>query len=106
MINLVENAIKFSDPGTEILLEIKDRTDSALVAVKDQGIGISHKNLEVIFEKFRTLPSSKSGANGEGTGLGLAICKGIIEGHGGQIWAESSKNRGSSFYISVPKSRK
>ena len=58
MVNLIENAIKFSDEGTEIQIEIAEEEKGILVAVRDQGVGISKENLEVIFEKFHTLPSS------------------------------------------------
>ena len=99
MVNLIENAIKFSDKGAEIQIEIGEDEDEVLVAVRDQGIGISEENLEVIFEKFHTLPSSKSMGKYEGTGLGLAICKGIIAAHSGWIWAESVKGEGSVFFL-------
>jgi len=105
MVNLVENAIKFSDEGTEIRIKITEEEDNILVSVSDQGIGISQENLEAIFEKFHTLPSSGSKDKREGTGLGLAISKGIIEAHGGRIWGESVKDEGSVFFFSVPKKR-
>jgi len=103
LVNLIENAIKFSDEKTEIQIEIKADEDTVLVAVRDQGIGISEENINVIFEKFHTLPSSGTKGNREGTGLGLAICKGIIEAHGGRIWAESVKGKGSVFFFTLHK---
>ncbi|MHC1729558.1 MAG: sensor histidine kinase [Syntrophobacteraceae bacterium] len=103
LVNLIENAVKFSDPGTEIKIELKEEAENVLVAVKDQGIGISEENLEVVFEKFRTLPSSGDRNKAGGTGLGLAICKGIVQGHGGRIWVESEKGQGSTFFFSIPK---
>jgi signal transduction histidine kinase len=103
MVNLVENAIKFSDKGTEIEVEVQDNKDGVLVAVKDQGIGICGESLEVIFEKFSTLPTSGGEGKREGTGLGLAICKGIVEAHGGRIWAESVKGEGSTFFFTLPR---
>ena len=60
LVNLIENAIKFSDEGTAIRIEVGEDEDDVLVAVRDQGIGISEENMEVIFEKFYTLPSSKA----------------------------------------------
>ena len=105
LVNLIQNAIKFSDEGTMIQLEVKDSADTVLVAVKDQGSGISVENLDVIFEKFHTLPYSGGKGKREGTGLGLAICKGIVEAHGGRIWAESGKGEGSTFFVSLPKTR-
>jgi len=103
LVNLMENAIKFSDEGTEIQIDVKEDQDNVMVAVRDQGVGISEENLEVIFEKFHTLPSSGGRGKREGTGLGLAICKGIIEAHGGKIWAESVKGGGSTFLFTLPK---
>ena len=73
------------------------------VAVRDQGLGISEENLSAIFEKFHTLPSSGGEGKREGTGLGLAISKGIVEAHGGRIWAESIKGEGSVFFFTLPK---
>lgn len=105
MVNLVENAIKFSDEGMEIEVEVQENKDDVLVAVKDQGIGISEESLDVIFEKFSTLPTSGGAGKREGTGLGLAICKGIVEAHGGGIWAESKEGEGSVFFFSLPRRR-
>jgi len=101
LVNLIENAIKFSDPGTRIAVSLEERDGFVQVAVKDQGVGIREENLTVIFEKFHTLPSSR-GRNKGGTGLGLAICKGIVQGHGGRIWAESTPGEGSTFFFTVP----
>jgi len=103
LVNLIENGMKFSAQGTEILINVEDGTDTILVAVKDQGMGISKEHLEIIFEKFRTLPSSEGSDKTERTGLGLAISKGIIEAHGGKIWAESEKGEGSTFFFTLPK---
>ena len=105
LVNLIENAIKFSDPGTEIKIEISEENGRVLVAMRDQGVGISPEYLEVIFEKFHTLPSSGDKHKNGGTGLGLAICKGIIQGHGGGIWVESTKGEGSVFFFSIPQLR-
>jgi len=104
LVNLIENAIKFSDRETEINIEIKEDHTHATVSVRDQGVGISEENLKTIFQKFSTVPSA--GINKpEGTGLGLAICKAIIEAHDGKIWAESVKGQSSTFYFSLLKKR-
>ncbi len=102
LVNLLENAIKFSDPGTEIKIEVTDFNETVRLGVKDQGVGIAQENLEVIFEKFQTLPSGVKGKS-EGAGLGLAICRGIVEAHGGKIWAESAEGQGSTFFFTIPK---
>ena len=104
LVNLIENAIKFSDRKTEIQIGIEEDPTHATVSVKDQGVGISEENLDSIFQKFSTVPSA--GINKpEGTGLGLAICKAIIEAHDGKIWAESVKGKSSTFYFSLLKKR-
>jgi signal transduction histidine kinase len=104
LVNLIENAIKFSDPQTEILIKIKEDPAYATVSVKDRGIGISEENLKTIFDKFSTVPSAGVGKP-EGTGLGLAICKAIVEAHDGKIWAESVKGVSTTFYFTLVKKR-
>jgi len=104
LVNLIDNAIKFSNPQTEIDLKIKDDQESVTVSVKDHGSGIPEENLETIFDKFSTVPSGSEGKT-EGTGLGLAICKAIIEAHGGRIWAESVMGVSSTLYFTLPKGR-
>ncbi|MGB5748768.1 MAG: ATP-binding protein [Desulfobacterales bacterium] len=104
MVNLIENAIKFSDPQTEIQIRIEEDSGYVTVSVKDQGAGISPKNLKSIFDKFSTVPSAGI-KKPEGTGLGLAICKAIVEGHGGKIWAESIIGESSTFYFTLLKKR-
>lgn len=104
LVNLIENAIKFSDPGTEIRIKVEEDPAYVTVSVNDQGMGISEENLKTIFDKFSTVPSA--GVNKpEGTGLGLAICRAIIEGHDGRIWAESVKGESSTFYFTLLKKR-
>jgi len=104
LVNLIENAIKFSDPGTKIQLDVTEDPTYVTVAVKDQGVGISGENLKTIFDKFSTVPSA--GLNKpEGTGLGLAICRAIVEGHDGKIWAESVRGESSTFYFTLLKKR-
>jgi signal transduction histidine kinase len=104
LVNLIENAIKFSDPGTEIQIRVEEGPSYVTVSVKDRGVGISEENLKTIFDKFSTVPSA--GVNKpEGTGLGLAICKAIVEGHDGKIWAESVKGESSTFYFTLLKKR-
>jgi signal transduction histidine kinase len=103
LVNLLENAIKFSDEGGRIQMGVRKKREKVLVTVKDHGIGISGESLEAIFEKFHTLPSSEEKGRREGTGLGLAISKGIISAHGGDIWAESIQDKGSTFFFTLPK---
>jgi signal transduction histidine kinase len=117
--NILTNAIKFTPDGGRIDItasfQAADSThpDHILVAISDTGVGIDRDNLDLIFEKFYRAydPSLHSSGSykfmGAGPGLGLTIAKGVIEGHGGQIWAESSGHNmetfpGSTFYVILP----
>jgi signal transduction histidine kinase len=104
LVNLIENAIKFSNPNTEICIKLEEDPSNVTVSIKDQGVGISPENLKTIFNKFSTVPSAGI-TKPAGTGLGLAICKAIIEAHNGRIWAESVKGESSTFYFSLLKKR-
>lgn len=100
--NLISNAIKYTDSGT---IDIDLKTDSegkqAVVGVKDSGIGVAREDLNELFSKFKQLKSGDRSR--KGTGLGLVVSKGIIDSHGGKIWAESAgENLGSTFYFSLP----
>jgi signal transduction histidine kinase len=103
MINLVNNAIKFTANG-KISMRIT-RMDSTriLVEVKDTGLGIPPDNLESIFNEFTQVDSSSTRKAG-GTGLGLPISRRLIEMHGGRLWAESTgiEGEGSTFYVELP----
>ena len=99
--NLVENAVKFSDDNTTILIEAKNTGKDIIVSVDDQGSGIPVELHVKIFERFFQGNGSKAGRR-KGTGLGLAICRGIVEAHGGKIWVESQPNKGARFSFSLP----
>jgi len=100
--NLLTNAIKFSQPGTEIQLRARRiDADEAELQVRDQGRGIPHDKLETIFERFHQVDASDSRTMG-GTGLGLAICRSILTQHGGRIWATSTLGKGSVFHFTLP----
>jgi len=105
LVNLLDNAVKFSDPDTEIWITLKEGPESVTMSVRDHGVGIAEENLETIFDKFSTVPSGRDGKT-EGTGLGLAICKAIIGAHQGEIWADSVKGVSSTFYFTLPKKRR
>jgi PAS domain S-box-containing protein len=100
--NLISNAIKFSQPGGEIRLAVRQTgEDEARIEVHDSGRGIPADKLDIIFERFQQVDASDSRAMG-GTGLGLAICRSIVVQHGGRIWAESQLGHGASFYFTLP----
>lgn len=101
LVNLIGNAIKFAPADSAITVTSRMvEGDSVLeTTVADEGIGISAEELPVVFDEFAQVgPPGKE----EGTGLGLAICKGIVEAHGGSIWAESEVGKGSSFIFRLP----
>jgi signal transduction histidine kinase len=101
LVNLVGNAIKFTDVG-EIRVQVTASDGALVVAVSDTGPGIPEEDRQKIFEEFRQGESSSTGKKG-GTGLGLAIAKRIIELHGGRIWVESSMGQnGSTFCFTLP----
>jgi signal transduction histidine kinase len=101
VINLISNAIKFSEKGTEIYVNIKDKHEFVEISVKDNGIGIDDDKVEAIFERFKQVNKSLS-RNTEGTGLGLNITKSIIELHEGKIFVESEFGKGSKFTFTLP----
>lgn len=103
LVNLIENAIKFSPPGSCVKIEAREEGQEVQVSVADQGVGISAADLQSIFKKFHTLPSSSGQGRTTGTGLGLTICKKIVEAHGGRIWAWSTGGRGSVFTFALPR---
>jgi PAS domain S-box-containing protein len=102
MINLLANAVKYSEPGREIRVESKEVDQGAMVSVRDQGLGIAREDLKKVFEKFHRAENIEHHA--QGAGLGLPIARRIIdEGHGGRIWLESEGlGRGSVFYFWIP----
>lgn len=101
--NLLNNAIKFSEPGDKIWLNLSliPEEQKALFSVQDEGRGIPDDKLEVIFERFQQVAISDAESRG-GTGLGLAICRQIVEQHQGKIWVESQLGQGSCFYVLLP----
>lgn len=108
--NLLNNAIKFSREGTEICIQVEEfeskrsgeYTEWIRVSVSDQGIGIEENDLEIIFDRFRQVTTDTLKDKPKGTGLGLPICKEIVGHYGGNLWVESQKGKGSTFYFTLP----
>ena len=107
--NLIENALKYSPAGSTIQIKAETLETPAReveVRVTDEGIGIASHELKAIFDKFYRVQQVRlPWANNRppsGTGLGLAICAGIIQAHGGRIWAESQPGKGSTFIFTLP----
>ena len=102
--NLVSNAIKFSNKSSEIVIGAEKVDQKIVVSVEDKGTGISGDNQEKIFhhENFSTVGTSKE----KGMGIGLMLCKEFVEKNGGAIWYESQLDKGSTFFFSLPASKK
>jgi PAS domain S-box-containing protein len=103
MINLVNNAIKFTDAGKVSLKVVSWPGARILISVQDTGIGIAPDKLDAIFQEFTQVDSSSTRKAG-GTGLGLPISRRLVEMHGGRLWAESTgiPGEGSTFFVELP----
>lgn len=99
--NLMNNAMKYSPDGSDVVVTLADYRDHVVFSVEDQGLGIAQKDLPHLFDRFYRVDKARSRQQG-GTGLGLAISKEVIELHGGRIWVESEENVGSKFSFELP----
>ena len=101
--NLLSNAAKFAPSGSEIEVEYRDDGDYLEVSVSDRGPGIPEADLERVFDRYYQVSNSRPRKRaGKGAGLGLAICRGIVELHGGTIWAENRFGAGCRFTFRIP----
>ena len=99
MLNLLDNAVKYSVEGSEIEIQTCLDDSEVIIMVKDRGLGVTAKDLPHLFDKFyRARQTEKI----SGTGLGLAICKGIVDAHRGRIWAKQRTGGGSIFAFALP----
>ncbi|HEY8891951.1 MAG TPA: ATP-binding protein [Clostridium sp.] len=101
LLNLISNAIKFSDEENKIFVNVKDKNELIEISVRDNGIGIERNELDMIFNRFRQVNKSLS-RNAEGTGIGLSLVKAIVELHQGSIHVESEIGKGSTFTVYLP----
>jgi len=102
--NLIDNAIRYTPIGGEVVVSVKDKEDSMEVSIKDNGVGILKNQKDRVFSKFFRGDNVVK-MQTEGTGLGLYLCKNIIEKHGGKMWFESKEESGSTFFFTLPKSK-
>lgn len=101
MLNLISNAIKFSNPKGRICINVFDKGDVVEITVIDEGIGIEKKHMDYLFQRFYQADKSLS-RNAEGTGIGLPLIKKIVDLHGGNISVESEVGKGSTFKVMLP----
>jgi len=99
--NLVVNAIKFTNPGGDIIIRSVKKDGEVLISVTDTGIGIADAKKDRIFGVDNT-KSTTGTANETGTGLGLLLCKEYVERNGGKIWLESESGKGTTFFFTLP----
>ena len=99
--NLIDNAIKYSEPGSSVAVEAITSGEELVVSVQDHGMGIAAEHLPRLFERFYRVEKSRSREAG-GTGLGLAIVKHVVGAHGGQVAVDSTPGQGSTFRIHLP----
>lgn len=102
LLNLLDNAVNFTQEGGTVIVAAYERDDDVAVVVEDSGVGILPSLQKQVFNKFHQI-GRQAGAGYKGTGLGLPICNGIISIHGGKMWIESEPGLGSKFYFSLPK---
>jgi two-component system, OmpR family, phosphate regulon sensor histidine kinase PhoR len=102
LINLLDNAVKYSSRGGKVTVQAAEEGDMVRVSVRDSGIGIPQKDLSRLFERFYRVDEARSRDKG-GTGLGLSIVKHIVQAHGGSIHVESTPGEGSVFSFTLPK---
>lgn len=100
--NVLDNAIKFSPQGRQVMVRLQEREDGYLVSISDQGIGVNPDHFDHIFERFYRVRNTAS-RQYSGIGMGLYIAKVIVDAHEGRIWLTSSPGTGSTFYFTLPR---
>jgi two-component system, OmpR family, phosphate regulon sensor histidine kinase PhoR len=100
VVNLVHNAVKFSEGGSEVAVRVRNGGEELVVSVQDHGVGIPRGDQARIFERFYKVDRAR--LRGGGTGLGLSIARNVLQQHGGRIWVESEEGVGSTFSFALP----
>ena len=103
--NLIDNAVKYSPQGGEVRVFVKPEEEHLVIGISDQGIGISLPDQAKLFGPFQRVEESKL-EGVKGLGLGLLVSRRLVEAHGGRIWVQSEPNRGSTFFFTLPLSRR
>lgn len=104
LINLIDNALRYTKRGGKITIAAHAEPESVIVCVKDEGPGIPEEELPFIWERFHKVDKART-RDSSGTGLGLSIVKGIVEAHGGKVWAKNQEGRGAVFCFTIPIAR-
>ena len=104
LVNLISNALKYTNSNGQVTITAADSGDNTTIAVRDTGIGISEEDLPYIFERFYRSDKSRNRTTG-GSGIGLTIAKAIVEAHKGSISASGKLNEGTVFTVALPKKR-
>ncbi len=105
VVNLLSNSIKFSPPGSRILVKIESQSDVVEVQISDQGCGVPPEDLSVVFQKYMQSRANSTRTKVQSSGLGLAIVKSIVEAHGGTLGAFNNQDAGSTFWFQLPRHR-
>jgi len=100
--NLIENAVRYTPLSSPIEIDAQVKDEYILISIADRGPGIPPADIERIFDKFYRVLSTQNKAVRSGSGLGLAVCKGLVETHGGRIWAENREGGGTIFFFTLP----
>jgi two-component system phosphate regulon sensor histidine kinase PhoR len=101
VLNLLDNALKYNQPGGQVTLRLSQQDQQAVLEVSDTGIGIPPESVPRIFERFYRVDKGRARDEG-GTGLGLAIVKHVVQTHGGQVDVESRMGKGTTFRVKLP----
>ena len=103
--NLIENAVRYTPSDSPVDVSVQIDGDQMVISVGDRGSGIPPADLERVFDKFYRV-SGRSSVRPTGSGLGLAVSKGLVEAHGGRIWAENREGGGAVFRFTLPLKKK
>jgi K+-sensing histidine kinase KdpD len=100
--NLLENATKYSPPGSQVKVSVKVEPERLVIGIHDQGTGLSPSEQARLFNPFQRLEDGRPD-RARGIGLGLIVCRRLVEAHGGEMWVESRKGKGSTFFFTLPR---